>query len=70
MSDTPQSPTSDGIPLGTVGILVAGEERTPGGGYFTRSPYDDALAAHAHLGGPEDVAAPLEAVTVRYSSYL
>ncbi len=68
MSDTPQPPTSEGIPLGTVGILVAGEERTPGGGYLTRSPYDDAPAAHAHLGGPEDVAAALEAVTTSFAA--
>ncbi len=49
-------------PLGTVGLLIGGDERTPGDGYLTRSPYDGAPAAHAHLGGPDDVADALDAV--------
>lgn len=53
----------DAAPLGTVGVLIAGEERTPGDGYLTRSPYDGAPAAHAHLGGAREVADALDAVT-------
>lgn len=50
------------LPLGEVGILVGGEELTPGEGYLTRSPYDGAPAAHAHLGGPAEVESALASV--------
>ena len=48
---SPTDPDATTAPLGTVGVLIAGEERTPGEGYLTRSPYDGSPAAHAHLGG-------------------
>jgi glyceraldehyde-3-phosphate dehydrogenase (NADP+) len=60
---SPSDPAAVQAPLGTVGVLIAGEERTPGDGYLTRSPYDGAPAAHAHLGGAQEVADALDAVT-------
>jgi glyceraldehyde-3-phosphate dehydrogenase (NADP+) len=60
---SPSDPAAVHAPLGTVGVLIAGEERTPGDGYLTRSPYDGAPAAHAHLGGAQEVADALDAVT-------
>lgn len=49
-------------PLGTVGLLIGGEERTPGEGYLTRSPFDGSVAARAHLGGADEVEAALASV--------
>src|SRR6056297_2201436 len=54
MPMSPASPSSD-PPLGQVGLLVAGEERTSGDGYLTVSPYNGSAAARAYLGGPADV---------------
>jgi len=59
---SPSDPDAAHAPLGTIGVLIAGEERTPGEGYLTRSPYDGAPAAHAHLGGAQEVADALDAV--------